>query len=221
MFVVVQAMLQHAQEIFRQARSYILDAGLGDEIAWQRETAFGYFSEPQFLREAAWVVLCSGFRERTVRGVFDHVSLCFFDWESAAVISKNRSICIRSAVGSFNNRAKLAAIASCAKLTCSTGFAQLKSPILHDPYQVLQRLPYIGPVTAWHLAKNLGLDVVKPDRHLMRLASFCSYSSPWELCRELAETTGEAVKVVDLILWRYLAGHSGMPARSQQQLVTS
>ena len=27
----------------------------------------------------------------------------------------------------------------------------------------------IGPVTAFHLAKNLGLDVVKPDRPLVRM----------------------------------------------------
>jgi len=34
----------------------------------------------------------------------------------------------------------------------------------------LQQLPFIGPVTAFHLAKNLGIEAVKPDRHLCRLS---------------------------------------------------
>src|SRR5204862_28581 len=42
----------------------------------------------------------------------------------------------------------------------------------------LTRCPYIGPVTCWHLAKNVGMDVVKPDRHLVRMAQASGARDP-------------------------------------------
>jgi hypothetical protein len=65
----------------------------------------------------------------------------------------------------------------------------------------LQTLSWIGPVTKWHLAKNLGLDVCKPDRHMTRLAKAAN-TTPDELCRDLALATGDTVHTVDLVLWR-------------------
>lgn len=67
----------------------------------------------------------------------------------------------------------------------------------------LETFPYIGPVTAYHLAKNIGLDVVKPDRHLVRLAASAGYPSPLALCEDIATVLGERLGVVDLVLWRF------------------
>jgi hypothetical protein len=67
----------------------------------------------------------------------------------------------------------------------------------------LQTFDFIGPVTAFHLAKNIGLDVVKPDRHLLRLAAAAGCNHPSELCGAIAEVTGDKVSVINLILWRY------------------
>jgi len=39
-----------------------------------------------------------------------------------------------------------------------------------DKIAFCQTLPWIGPVTKFHLAKNLGIDAAKPDVHLDRLA---------------------------------------------------
>ena len=68
--------------------------------------------------------------------------------------------------------------------------------------------------------KNLGFDVVKPDRHLLRLASSLGFDSPEELCAEIAYEFGEPAAVVDIVLWRYctlLPFHakmsSGQPTR--------
>lgn len=67
----------------------------------------------------------------------------------------------------------------------------------------LQTFDFIGPVTSFHLAKNLGLEVVKLDCHLVRMASVARCSCPEELCRITAEITGDKLSVVDLVLWRY------------------
>ena len=60
-------------------------------------------------------------------------------------------------------------------------------------------------VTCWHLAKNLGFQVAKPDRHLIRISKKAGFATPNDLCAAVAEVTGEPINVVDLVLWRYAA----------------
>ena len=61
----------------------------------------------------------------------------------------------------------------------------------------------IGPVTACHLARNLGLQLAKSDRHLSRIASVSGYANVNELCDEVSRITGDPIGIVDLVLWRY------------------
>ena len=201
----MKADLTVAMRFFSKACSYVEEAGLSGEVARQREADFTEFTESQLLREHAWVALCSGFRESAVRRAFDHVSLCFCDWESAEAIVAAGEVCCATAASTFANRLKLRSIFAAAKYINDIGFDEFKRSVLTDPINRLQALPFIGPVTSWHLAKNLGLDVVKPDRHLVRVSEHLGFQSADDLCRELAATTGEQAKVVDLIVWRYIA----------------
>jgi hypothetical protein len=199
-----------AARLFTAACEYMSIAGLEEEITWQRNLQLEKFSEADLLREGAWVILCSGFREATVRRVFDHLSLCFFDWESAFEISTNATTCMSAARGSFRNEQKLSAIVHLAELVNLSGFEKLKERILVNPIDELQIIPFIGPTTAWHLAKNLGLDSSKPDRHLLRAASALGFGSPFALCDTVSKMFNEQVRVVDLILWRYLADNPSL-----------
>lgn len=201
----MRADLTAAINFFSRACSYVEQAGLSGEVVWQREADFTDFTESELLREHAWVALCSGFRESAVRRVFDHVSLCFCDWESANAIVSAGEICCTTAALTFANRLKLRAILSTARYINNIGFEEFKQSVLADPLNRLQVLPFIGPVTSRHLAKNLGLDIAKPDRHLVRVSERLGFRSADDLCRELAATTGEQAKVVDLIVWRYIA----------------
>jgi hypothetical protein len=70
--------------------------------------------------------------------------------------------------------------------------------------EVLRELPWIGPVTVHHLAKNLGADTAKPDVHLERLARR-ERTTTHRLCKRLARATGYRVATVDSILWRACA----------------
>jgi hypothetical protein len=67
----------------------------------------------------------------------------------------------------------------------------------------LEALPFIGTVTKWHLAKNLGLDVAKPDRHLLRIAARFGYDDVQRMCHDICEFCGERISVADLVLWRF------------------
>ncbi|RUU80471.1 hypothetical protein [Mesorhizobium sp. M7A.F.Ca.MR.362.00.0.0] len=65
-------------------------------------------------------------------------------------------------------------------------------------------LPWIGGITKYHLAKNFGADVAKPDVHLQRLADREGVTAQ-ELCERLAGTTGYRTATVDVLLWRACA----------------
>jgi hypothetical protein len=108
-------------------------------------------------------------------------------------------------MASFRNARKLDAIVLIARHVDEVGFESLKSRILEDPVPELSTLPHIGPVTAWHLAKNLGFDAAKPDRHLVRLCHRLGFADVHELCGTIAAVTGQRVAVVDIVLWRYLS----------------
>jgi hypothetical protein len=73
--------------------------------------------------------------------------------------------------------------------------------IAEDPVAFCQSLPWVGPVTCRHLAKNLGADVAKNDVHLQRLADRENVSVD-ELCQRLARQTGYRIATIDTILWR-------------------
>src|SRR5262249_18700377 len=154
-----------ALQIYSRATDYIATAGLLHEVARQREADLKSLSESALLREAAWVVLCSGFRESVVRRIFDHISLCFCDWDSAASIVESFPACQLAAKASFRATAKLMAMVEIARRVDAVGFECLKPALVAEPIKTLRQFPYIGPVTVWHLAKNLGLDASKPDRH--------------------------------------------------------
>jgi hypothetical protein len=169
---------------------------LSTEIVRQRALLAERFGETDLLREAAWVILCGGFREATVRRIFGHISLCFFDWESAAEITAAGNACVAAARAVFNHTRKLSAILEVAKRVEHAGFGNLKRSIMKEPVTELRRFPYVGQVTAWHLAKNLGFDVAKPDRHLVRLAQTHGFANAHALCAAISQVTGEPVRIV-------------------------
>ncbi len=83
------------------------------------------------------------------------------------------------------------------------GFGKIRAKIASSGVAFLQTFPSIGPITSDHLAKNIGLDLVKPDRHLTRLSQAAGFTSPVDLCRAIADLTGDKLAVIDIVLWRY------------------
>lgn len=67
--------------------------------------------------------------------------------------------------------------------------------------QFCQSIPWIGKITKYHLAKNLGVDCVKPDRHLVGIAEKY-HTTPDLLCAELSKSSGDTVSIVDTVIWR-------------------
>jgi hypothetical protein len=197
--------MDQALESLYRAASSAVSKEFGFEREWQRSVLGRPFLERDLLREAAWVILCSGFRERIVRRHFDAISLCFCDWVSAEYIIRRAERCRSTAMAVFGSARKIAAILSVCDYVCEHGFDALSYRIRVDPMPELRKFPFIGPVTSYHLAKNLGIDVVKPDRHLARLASTFGFGSAELMCAAIGCQVGEPASVVDIVLWRYCA----------------
>ena len=191
------------QTFYRDAKRIVEHSGFSHEIAWVEQLRGWCYAETDLLRESAWVILCSGFREAVVRSKFLYISLCFSDWESARAIVDSADLCKRAAGYAFQNNAKLSAIVEVAKSVATHGFVRLKQEIDREPIAQLQRFPYIGSVTAQHLAKNLGYPFAKNDRHLARLARRFGFPDAQNLCETVAVMSGDAISVVDTVLWRF------------------
>jgi hypothetical protein len=138
----------------------------------------------------------------------------FFDWSSAAAIASDSVNCIRIARPHFGNEKKLRAVVHAAEMIREIGFPEFKGQILRDPLFVLQALPFIGPITSLHLAKNLGFQFAKPDRHLEQLADLLGFASCGDMCAGFAAITGDSVAVVDTVLWRYCEQYARWPRRT-------
>lgn len=208
------ALLKHYQD----AKAWLRLNGYNGEVDWQTSVSKTSIHESQFLREYAWVVMNCGFRESVVDKLFDYFSLCFCDWESAALISENASACVIAAKVVFNNTRKLNAIVyTCDRIT-KIGFGNLKDELINAPLIHLRKFPFIGDITARHLAKNLGWDYCKPDRHLVRLAHTFVYESVDHMCSDIVRKVGDPIGVVDLILWRFEVerGKAFIPVRPTQ-----
>ena len=72
-----------------------------------------------------------------------------------------------------------------------------------DGVDALKVLPWIGDVTKYHLAKNIGLaDVAKPDVHLEWCAEHCAAEVD-ELVSYLASKYQMTKHKVDAVLWEW------------------
>lgn len=185
------------------AKTIVMDEGFQHEINWQSNLNYDDLNEISFLRETAWVILTCGMKEAIIRNKFIAISNCFYNWESAEKIIINHNDCRSSALKIFNNKQKISAIINAADLLNKIGFKKLKEIIRVEPINTLQKFDYIGPVTVYHLAKNIGLPVAKPDRHLVRIAEMENYSNVQTFCKEISKLSGDPISVVDIVFWRF------------------
>lgn len=171
---------------FRQLEAVLKNDGYADMIAWS-ESIQPCQDARAFALEAIYVICNSGMKFSVANGIY---------WRIVDALRRRQP-----AVTVFGHPGKAPAI----------DFIWQNRRVLFDAYAVAPNklafcatLPWIGPVTMYHLAKNLGVDVAKPDVHLERLAK-AEGLTVVALCRRLARQTGYKVSTIDSILWRACA----------------
>jgi hypothetical protein len=64
-------------------------------------------------------------------------------------------------------------------------------------------LKFIKDETKFHLARNLGFDVAKPDRWMKRIAENFECETVGQMCKYLSKKHNMPVKQIDLVLWKF------------------
>lgn len=157
--------------------------------------------------EIIWIILCAGRSAQAARTLQRRVK--------SAILSG------QSAFTAFGYRAKAAAIDRAWNERDSDFAKFLELRKQGDDTAMLawfKSIPFIGDDTQFQLAKNVGVDVCKPDIWLCRLAGFpdrrprrplkVRFPACMDLCRPLAESSKSRIATVDTMLW--LACNKGL-----------
>lgn len=185
------------------AKQYVIHKGYSNEIDWQFEVDFKNLDKRTFLREYTWVVLASGLSDKVVRKVFPKVSIILNDWIDLEPIVKSIYKFEKKLLNIFNNKLKIKALLDTIEYVYKKSFKHIKKMIKEEGLNYLKKLSFIGEITCYHLAKNIGIPLPKPDRHLVRIAETLGFNSTEELCSTLSDNFSEKIQVVDIVIWRY------------------
>lgn len=186
-----------------KAKHHVFESGYFEEVYFQETRSLEVITKSDFYREYAWVVLSSGMSERVIARIFPKLSLIFNNWKNPLLIFKNERKIYKRAITLFNNEGKIRAILGMAKYLVNKSIFVITNLIQVQGVAFLMKFKYLGPATALHLAKNLGVNIAKPDRHLVRISNHFGYKCTNVFCEKISDHTGDKKSVVDIVLWRY------------------
>lgn len=175
-----------SKELFAKIDKAVRKAGYSAAIEWS-ENIQPPANAKDFAAEAIYVICNSGFANRIAVPIFERVMFALGDGKSSKA--------------AFGHPGKTDAIDYIWKHRIKL-FKNYNNA--EDKIEYCATLPWIGPITKYHLAKNFGADVAKPDVHIIRLADREGTTAQL-LCERLAVETGYRVSTVDIILWRACA----------------
>ena len=174
-------------DVFLGAIERLRMLGFADsDISWA-EGAGPPENAEVFACEAIFVICNSGMKNTVARQIYSRV-----------IASLKRGESARAAFGHVGKSAAIDTIWRDQERL----FAAYCSA--EDKIAFCETLPWIGAITKFHLAKNFGVDVAKPDVHLARLGIAVG-ETPQALCERLGAAYGYKARTVDLLLWRACA----------------
>lgn len=195
--------IDNLARVYFIAKKYVIQKGFSYEIDWQEQIDFATLSAQTFLNEYSWVVLASGLSDKVVSKIFPKIKVILGSWNNLEYIANNYNYLEKYLLKVFNNKLKIRAILDTSLYVYSVGFERIKTQIQNKGLIFLKTFKFIGDTTCYHLAKNIGLDFAKPDRHLLRISNKIGFDSPHTLCTIISDYISEKIQVVDLVLWRY------------------
>ena len=147
------------------------------------------FSAQEFAAMCAYVILAGGFSQKTAKRI--HKNIMDYIYKNGADFDSLFAI--------FHNKNKVSAICKIweHRAQFCDGFYNCADDSAKLDY--LSKLPHIGKITANHLARNLGVDVVKYDVWIRRLGAL--YAG----IRRIDELTPEIKKACDDMFARLVA----------------
>jgi len=196
-------------KLFDKAKEYVMDDPYySKEVEYVKQRTFKAQTAQSFFIEYVFVVLSAGMKNQVVEKIMHRY---FANGPSGETNIK-----------AINHKGKHKAIKE-AEMHYREWWEQLlRIEPLSERLEFLDSLPFVGPITKYHLARNLGIDVAKPDRHMKRLAHKIGCKDVQRMCEMIAKARDERVGVVDVILWRYinLLGWNTVSKEIETQVLT-
>ena len=167
-------------------------------------------SPDEFAFMCAYVILAGGFSQKTAKKI--HANVCEFLRSHGADVDGLLSI--------FNNKNKINAICKIWNNRGAVCGGYYRIDDLDGKLKYLGSLPHIGKITANHLARNLGENVVKYDIWIQRLGVVFSgnkkiaqyidngnlnpeiKSACDDMFEHLHKETGLPIGYIDVVLWK-------------------
>jgi len=182
------------------------DAQSFDEIL-QNLRARKIYTADEFASHCAYVILAGGFSQKTAKKIHKKI----MDVLLSVGADFNTLIQV------FNNKNKIKAICEIweNRQSLRDGYYAINVP--EERLNYLQTLPHIGKITANHLARNLGEDIVKYDVWIQRLGCvFVNKELPInnaklsdeikqacdDMFTHLVRETGLPRGYIDVVLWK-------------------
>jgi 3-methyladenine DNA glycosylase Tag len=192
--VQYQLLWDHAMDHLCQAEGETLLARWRSEIP-------ATFTDQDLLRDYAWVVFSCGLTPQVTQRYWERLGSAFRSWDPQAATDDSRSVRIE-ALGVIRNPRKIDAVLGFAEETVRNPGAmqRLTDQPLKEVLSQLQTHPFIGATNRYQLARNLGWDVVTQTGPVARMAQFLQ-TTPEGLCGTIAQSVGERMRTVDLVLW--------------------
>jgi len=205
-----------AKAFFMDAEQYVRE-NFPEDLEWSEaqvsKVNVNRVSKDHFMAEAAYVTYCSGYRQKIVEKYWPQLTelYCRFIPEMIAIHADEIEA---RATYYINHKGKIKAIINTAKFLANLTddeWREYKKRITpEDNFEILTEFGYIGKITKYHLARNIGFDTIKPDRHLERIGKAVGID-PFQMCRKLSEQSkilvGKhyPVHTIDSIFWRTAA----------------
>ena len=171
-------------------------------------------SADDFASSVSYVILAGGFSQKTAKRIHQIVM---------EKLPTNPSV--EDLLKIFNNKNKINAIYKIWNNRQDFRDGYYKCNSLDEKLSYLQKLPHIGKITANHLARNLGENVVKYDIWIQRLGVIYGENPALEqkidngnldkdikkccddMFHHLHNETGLPIGYIDVVLWKALQNH--------------
>ncbi len=161
----------------------VIKNGYEHDITWS-ENLKPCDNSADFFLHYLFVVCNSGMKAQIARVIYQNILQAIVDGKDISKV--------------FNHKLKVKAIKIVLK---HQGMFFDLYQNARDKLDFLETMPHIGPITKYHLAKDLGVETIKPDRHLVRIAKMYD-TDPFKLCEKLKKESGHKLLTVDVVLWR-------------------
>lgn len=166
----------------------MVDLGWGGDIEWAENIKPPQHAD-EYAREVIFVICNSGMKNTIAQKIFERVMEAIARRETA-----------RSVFGHPGKAASIDEVWAGRHISYRAFMDTAEAGRL----EFLARIPWIGKITKYHLAKNFGLQCAKPDVHLQRLGNTFGLT-PQALCERLALRSAFKVATIDTLLWRAAA----------------